>query len=1100
MMKYSLLFVLLVLNVLISRLYSQCDPGPCKVCNVSATITAISGANIINGNSIINGSVNPNAVATGANPLEITASSCGEITLSVMLDFEWDKGDRNNWLHGISFQKSPNWSAGKGVIVPSNSGWIFLDSIVGLCSRRKYSYGYYWDPDGRTCPPSGNRSSFNGSRCTDVITCEATSNFLKDKNPRDNWGIACTDDCPNFGFDLTYCPHSGGTRNEIITFILTEDGETGGWHNSGSCIFSLNFPIVINSAGLQLPEIIGPICQDSCVVLDAGIGCDSYLWSTGDTLSNIEKCLSETTDFSVTVTSETGCRLEGSAKVLVIPCCTANPGLLKLSTNEACSNDTIYFDVTDSNTSNDYSNMLCVSDESGKILQIFMGTSGKYIPKECGKLLLHSYNYLDDGSITLPSLSSNISEINCQSICCTMIQSSFMVVERGSPELINPPNDITLTCIDLLPPMNSLAFTNNCMASGIALGTEDINSLPCSNDTIIRTWKATSICGNTSTHMQTITVDPIQPPSIEDLPAEITVSCNEINNILGQDLYYSNLGEGNCLIKGNISPLTSGSHDVCGGQYIETWEYISDCGFGSIRNQQITVDAAPQATFDSLPNDITISCDDFFNFKAPNLYISNGELGSCKITAIVEPKIIGSPNICGGKLELTWEFSDVCSRITKHTQYITVESSPEITFVDPPTDITISCEDMPQGAPDIKVTNFQQGPCEITKFVSPVKIGTVGRCGGSFVYKWETVSPCGKQIVHEQKITVLPSPKAAFINTPPSQVNVSFENAPTSVPMLKLSNNNIGDCLIETNILPIISGSVTKCGGTQQILWSYVDECERETEFTQTVIIDPTPQGVFKNVPANMTIDCESIPENTFALALSNGQNGIGAIIDTVYPTIEGVFSICGATVTNTWMHTDTCGRLTFASQSITNMPANSPQLDSLPPDITVSCKNVPDDFIPLSYTNGLQGFCGISGIVNVVRTGINNLCEGILTDEWNFTDICNRNFVYSRQINKIEELVVMPNIINVSGGSPNNAFTVYGNLTLKRIVSMKILDRWGNLIFKDQNFLPNDPSLGWHGKLNNMDVLTGVYIYIVEVEMTSGEKKFLTGDITVIK
>ena len=1088
-------------TLFISKLNSQCGTGPCKVCNVGATITAISGAKIINGNSIINGSVNPNLITTSINPLEISASSCGEITLSIMLDFAWDKGNKSNWLHGISFQKSPNWSAGKGIIVPPNLGWIFLDSIVGICSKRKYNNGYYWDPVGKSCAASAsNKSSYNRSRCTSVETCEASANYLKDGDPRDNLGINCTDDCPKFGFDLTYCPYSGGIRNETITFILTEDGETGGWHNSGSCIFSLNFPIIINSAGLQLPEIIGPICKDSCVVLDAGIGCDSYLWNTGDTVSNIQKCLKETTDFSVTVTSKTGCRLDGAVKVLVTTCCTATSGSLFLSANEACSNDTIYLNVTDSNTSNDYSNTLFVTNEFGEILQIFTGTSGKYAPTECGELILYSYNYLDDGSVSLPSEGSNISDLNCSLACCTMINSSFLVIETGNPEFINQPDDITLSCIDLLPPISSLEFTNNCMASGIVQGTEVINSKLCSSDTIIRTWKATSICGNTSTHLQTIIIDPVPPPIIEDIPAEITVSCKDINSILGQDLYYTNLGEGICSNSGNILPTTNGSHDICGGQYLETWEYISDCGHISNRNRKIIVAPAPQAIFDSLPDDITITCEDFINFNASNIYYSNGELGNCEISGVAEPSISGSVDICGGKLEITWEFSDPCSRIIKHTQSITVEGAPEINYIGAPVDITVSCNNIPTNAPDLLVTNLELGACEISKYVNPIKIGTADKCGGSFIFHWETTGPCGNPLIHKQKITVEPSPKAEFINTPPSEIIVSFENAPISAPALRLSNNNAGNCLIESDILPIISGTLTKCGGKKQIIWTYIDDCGREIRFIQTVIIEHTPKGEFQNVPPNMFVDCESIPSNTFALTLSNGQSGAGEIIDTIFPIVEGVYSICGGTVINTWVHTDTCGRLSVATQSITNLPANSAVFDSLPPDITVSCKNIPDDNIPLEYSNGLKGFCEISGIVNVIRSSNNNLCEGIMTDEWSYTDICDRNLMYSREINKVNDLISMPNIMCISDTSPNNAFTVFGNQALKIVKSMRIFDRWGNLLFSNQNFLPNEPTLGWYGKVNNSDVLTGVYIYIVEVEMTSGEKKFLTGDITVIK
>ncbi len=220
---------------------------------------------------------------TASNALQVTATDCGELVLSVEIDFDWNPGTQNNWIHEVSFSSSGGWIAAQGVLIPPNPGWIFLNSLTRICTGTTYGAGYYWDPPGTGCDNSGNISSFIGTFCSSVFTsCEATSGFFVDGDPSDNWGINCTTTCPKFGFDLTYCSLSTGDIAESISFYLTEDGETGGWYNSDGCVFLLEFPINIIGVGSLLPDESITICKDECTALDAGSGCRMYDWSTGE--------------------------------------------------------------------------------------------------------------------------------------------------------------------------------------------------------------------------------------------------------------------------------------------------------------------------------------------------------------------------------------------------------------------------------------------------------------------------------------------------------------------------------------------------------------------------------------------------------------------------------------------------------------------------------------------------------------------------------------------------------------------------------------------------------------------------------------------------
>ena len=95
--------------------------------------------------------------------------------------------------------------------------------------------------------------------------------------------------------------------------------------------------------------------------------------------------------------------------------------------------------------------------------------------------------------------------------------------------------------------------------------------------------------------------------------------------------------------------------------------------------------------------------------------------------------------------------------------------------------------------------------------------------------------------------------------------------------------------------------------------------------------------------------------------------------------------------------------------------------------------------------------------------------------------------------------IITAPNIIaqDISG---NNQFTLYGNEQVKKVNEIKVFDRWGNAIWQTTTNCLNQPSLGWDGTINGTQIETGVYTFVAEVEIFSGEKKLVSGDITWVK
>ena len=95
----------------------------------------------------------------------------------------------------------------------------------------------------------------------------------------------------------------------------------------------------------------------------------------------------------------------------------------------------------------------------------------------------------------------------------------------------------------------------------------------------------------------------------------------------------------------------------------------------------------------------------------------------------------------------------------------------------------------------------------------------------------------------------------------------------------------------------------------------------------------------------------------------------------------------------------------------------------------------------------------------------------------------------------------IFSNIFSPNGDGSNDVFYVAyadGNIAIK---NFQIYDRWGSLVFSNQNGLTNDKTSGWDGKINGVDAGVGVYQFIIDTEDIFGYSlgKY-TGSITLVR
>lgn len=117
-------------------------------------------------------------------------------------------------------------------------------------------------------------------------------------------------------------------------------------------------------------------------------------------------------------------------------------------------------------------------------------------------------------------------------------------------------------------------------------------------------------------------------------------------------------------------------------------------------------------------------------------------------------------------------------------------------------------------------------------------------------------------------------------------------------------------------------------------------------------------------------------------------------------------------------------------------------------------------------------------------------------------TDIMSGCFLIDSVLVQVEPIreVFIPNAFSPNGDGSNDNFTIFGGNAVQEIIDLKIFDRWGELLFENQNFVPNDPSLGWDGHLNGKPVNPSVLTYFVKVLYIDGTDDMITGSVTLIR
>lgn len=95
---------------------------------------------------------------------------------------------------------------------------------------------------------------------------------------------------------------------------------------------------------------------------------------------------------------------------------------------------------------------------------------------------------------------------------------------------------------------------------------------------------------------------------------------------------------------------------------------------------------------------------------------------------------------------------------------------------------------------------------------------------------------------------------------------------------------------------------------------------------------------------------------------------------------------------------------------------------------------------------------------------------------------------------------VFVPTAFSPNDDGVNDKFAPFIGSNILKVNHFRVYDRWGSLLYQAENFAPNDPDIGWDGRNQGSRALTGVYVYIMELTLITGQVEAFRGDVSLMR
>ena len=278
-------------------------------------------------------------------------------------------------------------------------------------------------------------------------------------------------------------------------------------------------------------------------------------------------------------------------------------------------------------------------------------------------------------------------------------------------------------------------------------------------------------------------------------------------------------------------------------------------------------------------------------------------------------------------------------------------------------------------------------------------------------------------------------------------------------------NTSVGMVNIDIQDLPsaTLTGNFNLCETTDT---GIPVELEGNPPWTIVYTIDGIEQIPIVNIQSNPFF-LETPSEGTYLITSFNDEFCTGNVMGTA--EVETSFFV------DTEVIPPTCFNSSDGSIEVN-------QLDAIPPFTTSWNVQTEDDF----FLDNLEAGTYILTIVNG---------DGCIFEETIELTATSVDFTECAQI-------FIPNVFSPNDDGINDIFSIFvdENSGIESIISMKVFNRWGALIFEQNNFIPDNGNTGWTGDFKESPLNPGVFVYMINIAFEDGSTLLKSGDVTLLR
>ena len=165
--------------------------------------------------------------------------------------------------------------------------------------------------------------------------------------------------------------------------------------------------------------------------------------------------------------------------------------------------------------------------------------------------------------------------------------------------------------------------------------------------------------------------------------------------------------------------------------------------------------------------------------------------------------------------------------------------------------------------------------------------------------------------------------------------------------------------------------------------WTAKDDTGNSSNQSQVITVQDTTAPVLSGVPADVTVECDSVPAPASPTASDNCDTAPEIAFSETRTDGDCPSNY---TLTRTWTATDACSNASSETQVVTVQDTTAPVLSGVPADVTVDCDSVPDPASPTASDN-----CDTAPEIAFSETRTDGDCPSnyTLTRTWTATDAC---------------------------------------------------------------------------------------------------------------